>query len=569
MKKASLKIAIGAVAVFFLVALAGCSSSDSNSNVKPADDGGQTPQDVVTYSVGGELTGLVDGDTVVLQLNGGQDLSLTADGNFTFAGKLNDGDSYQVTVAGQPDNCDCTIEGASGTISGADVADVKVRCRKWRYPADLADNLSPDSYDAQKAQVAVAGNGEAVIVWRQRYDNVSSHYRIFKAEYRQGQWSWPQDVSESISPFAYLTDNPQVAMDGDGNAIVVWQQYDNGRWQIFMAQYRNGQWTDFNFPERLSLAGQHAVNPQVAMNANGDAVVVWQQYDGASPNYYRIYKAEYRNGLWSRPSAFDDNLSPAGIHAYYPRVAMDGDGNTIVVWQQQDSINRWQVFKAEYRNGLWEKPQDRDDNISPDFINAYLPKVAMDTAGNAIIIWEQLVSSLRQVVMVEYRNGLWSDFDYPEPVSPFGRNADYQSRVAMSGSGQAAITWRQYDGANWQIYKSEYRNGVWERPDDISVNISPDGQDAENPQVVMDAAGNTVITWQQSDGANDQIYKSEYRFGAWTHQVDLNADNISIGGQDAERPALAMNPGGDALVAWQQNDGANLQIFKAEYCVQP
>ena len=570
MKRTTPRILPLVLLAFLLAVLAGCGSSDSSGFANPdtdnpAQDDNQQPQQVPTYTVGGQLEGLAAGNSVVLQLNGGYDLELNADGSFAFEAELNDGDSYQVSVEVQPADCDCSVEDGSGTISGADVNAVRVRCRSWNYPADAADNLSPDNYDAGRPQVALGGQQEALLVWRQRYDGHSGRYRIYKAEYRDGSWDLPEDISDSISPFASRADNPRVAMNGAGEAIIVWQQYDNGRWQIFMVEYRNGAWTDFNFPVRLSLSGQHAVNPQVAMDESGNAIVVWQQYDGGSPNTYQVYKAEYRNGTWNRPDALDDHLSFAGKHAYYPQVAMDESGNAIVVWQQQDSLNRWQVFKAEYRNGSWSLPQDLDDNISPDNINAYRPQVAMDESGNAIVVWQQRVSSLRQVVMLEYRQGKWSNFNYPEPVSPFGRNSDYQVQLAMDPDGAALIVWRQYDGANWQIYKAEYRNGTWNRPADAGDNISPDGQDAEKPQVAMDANGSALIVWRQYDGANWRIYKSEYRFASWTHPADLTADGIGPAGRDADSPRAAMSPAGDALIAWQGNDGANDQVYKAEY----
>ena len=57
-----------------------------------------------TYSVGGTVSGL--SGTVVLQDNGGDDLSVTANGPFTFATKLADGvrlhrDGQDATRAGQ------------------------------------------------------------------------------------------------------------------------------------------------------------------------------------------------------------------------------------------------------------------------------------------------------------------------------------------------------------------------------------------------------------------------------------------------------------------------------------
>ena len=67
-----------------------------------------------TYSVGGTVSGL--SGTVVLQDNGGDDLTVTANGSFTFATKLATGPLMRVTVKTQPCGQTCTVANGSGTI---------------------------------------------------------------------------------------------------------------------------------------------------------------------------------------------------------------------------------------------------------------------------------------------------------------------------------------------------------------------------------------------------------------------------------------------------------------------
>jgi hypothetical protein len=106
--------------------------------------------------------------------------------------------------------------------------------------------------------------------------------------------------------------------------------------------------------------------------------------------------------------------------------------------------------------------------------------------------------------------------------------------------------------------------GTWTHPSGLSDNISPDGEAAENPQVAMDNNGNAIITWNQNDGSNDQIFKSEYRNGAWTHPSGLS-DNISPDGQSAYRSQIAMDNNGNAIITWQQWDFLYRKIFMSEY----
>jgi len=83
-----------------------------------------------TYSIGGTLSGLAAGASVVLRNNGGDDLSLGSNGAFTFATELVNLSPYAVTVFAQPTNPPqtCTVSNGSGTLAGANVSNVGVNC---------------------------------------------------------------------------------------------------------------------------------------------------------------------------------------------------------------------------------------------------------------------------------------------------------------------------------------------------------------------------------------------------------------------------------------------------------
>jgi len=95
----------------------------------------------VTYTVGGDVSGLA-GSGLVLQLNDAGDLSIGADGPFTFTSPLDDGAEYTVTVLTQPTDQTCTVENGGGTISGADVTDVAVTCT-----TNPDDTIFADGFD--------------------------------------------------------------------------------------------------------------------------------------------------------------------------------------------------------------------------------------------------------------------------------------------------------------------------------------------------------------------------------------------------------------------------------------
>jgi hypothetical protein len=87
-----------------------------------------SPVQPVTYTVGGEVSGLA-GSGLVLINNGGDSLAVSADGPVTFESPLVKGAGYRVAVLNQPTSPTqtCVVSGGSGTVT-ADVTTVAVAC---------------------------------------------------------------------------------------------------------------------------------------------------------------------------------------------------------------------------------------------------------------------------------------------------------------------------------------------------------------------------------------------------------------------------------------------------------
>lgn len=440
---------------------------------------------------------------------------------------------------------------------------------KWSHPTSLAEHINPlaDVNPARDPYVAMDASGEVVIVWAQPGDHEPlPWYEIFISEFRDNKWNHPNNLADSISPDGTAAIEPKVALDVNGTSIVVWSQEDNGsNNQIFKSEYRNGSWSHpSGLTDNISPDGQNAEWFHVAMNDNKEIIIVWVQSDGKNN---QIFKSEYRNGSWSHPSGLADNISPDGEDASWPHVAMDINGNAIITWVQSNGTNI-QVFKSEYRNKSWTHPKNLADNISPNGQNASYSFVAMNAAGgNAIITWKQSDGTNGQVFKSEYRNNAWSHpINLDDNISPDSQTASVSS-VFMDGNNNAIIAWEQSDGTNGQVFKSEYRDNTWSHPNSLADNISPNGQDASWPLVAMDDDDNAIITWRQSDGTNEQVFISEYRNNIWSHPNSL-ADNISPDGQDVntkENPQVSMGDGGKTIVVWSQSNGTSDQIYMSIY----
>ena len=124
-----------------------------------------------TYTVGGSLSGLSSG-SVVLQNNGGSNLSRSVNGSFTFATALASGTAYNVTVLTQPTGQTCSVTNGSGTIGTANVTNVAVACRS-SVTAPIITITSPttsSTYTSNSSPIDIAGTtsssvGVASVTW--------------------------------------------------------------------------------------------------------------------------------------------------------------------------------------------------------------------------------------------------------------------------------------------------------------------------------------------------------------------------------------------------------------------
>ena len=120
------------------------------------------------YTVGGTLTGL-QGTGLVLQDNGGKQLTLDSNGEFTLSDRLSSKDSYAVTVVTQPTDPTqtCSVRNGSGTIGKTNVTNVIVNCveaGRFAYVANqLSNNISAYAINASGALSAVAGDRKSVV----------------------------------------------------------------------------------------------------------------------------------------------------------------------------------------------------------------------------------------------------------------------------------------------------------------------------------------------------------------------------------------------------------------------
>jgi hypothetical protein len=140
-----------------------CTVSGGSGTIHGADVTSISVTCVDSHTVGGTVSGLQGFGfaALVLQLNGAENLSVFADGAFTFATQLPVGAPYSVTVQSNPSNQLCAVSGGSGTIGSANV-DVAVTCVRFFTVAGNVNGLQGSGLVLQlngAEKVSVPANG--------------------------------------------------------------------------------------------------------------------------------------------------------------------------------------------------------------------------------------------------------------------------------------------------------------------------------------------------------------------------------------------------------------------------
>jgi hypothetical protein len=118
---------------------------------------------MTTYTVAVSVSGLT-GSGLVLQLNGADNLAISANGPATFSSVLSTGAAYNVTVSTQPNSPaqTCTVGNGTGTIGSSNITTVAVDCATDHSVSAIVSGLMGSSLVLElnsSSALDVIGNG--------------------------------------------------------------------------------------------------------------------------------------------------------------------------------------------------------------------------------------------------------------------------------------------------------------------------------------------------------------------------------------------------------------------------
>ena len=390
-----------------------------------------------------------------------------------------------------------------------------------------AGNSSSNTYSSGQKNIAVFKESDTVVnvyaVWS---DNSSGVYKVYFAKSSDGGSSFdvpvPVDSASLGEQFS-----PALALDGNGDIFIVWEDRGQGDADILLRKYDSAT-QGFESIDQINLdtieVTDYDTSPSIAISSE-EIYVVWEHREDISDDYPAIYFARSSN----HGSTFPDRtyLSLAGRR---PAVAMDSGGVAYVVWEDLgEELEQFpdiptQVKLRKISGGT--QGDTLDIEVASGY-NARFPSIAVDpicnTTGDSICD-----------LYVVYQRALIS-------------NAGFGSEVVNSYNIDLTII----EGETLDIIKPAVIV-----PDSGSTGIVAN---KAYPAVAADDS-NIYIVWDDLSGETKNVYLTKSSDGnnfATKRIVNDDIGNNGSGISWHEKPGIAVADG-KAYVIW--TDYRNTQL---------
>jgi hypothetical protein len=418
--------------------------------------------------------------------------------------------------------------------------------KAWQTPVLIeTDNAG----DATNPQVAVNAAGVATAVWQQS-DGVSID--VYANRFTPGSgWGTAVRIETDNTGVAQ---EPQVAMDSSGNAIAVWYQSDGFVNNIWANRYTVG--SGWGTATKIESGPGDAGNPQIAMDGNGNALAVWWQHQGGQMD---VMANRFVAGVgWGNAVTIEADVSDVGV----PQIAMDAAGNAMAVWpvaRQAGGGFEYDVWANRYDalTGNWGTARSID-GVNTTQANPE-PHVAIDSSGNVIAVWNRPTGSFDSIWSNRFT--VAAGWGTAALIETDDTNSARHARVAFDGAGNALAAWIQNDGLRDNVMANRYVPGTgWGTPVLIETDNSGGALDL---RLVAQAGGDAIAVWSQRNNAafTNNIWTNRYTAGTgWGAAVIIDNDP-----NPARVPQIGVDANGNATVVWAQSDGTRTSIAAGQF----
>ena len=323
----------------------------------------------------------------------------------------------------------------------------------------------------QNPIVAIAVDGSFVIAW----EEAGSEKGIVLQRYDNGRNPVGDPIATSLT-------NPgnqgAIALDGQGNIILVGAEGNGANAGIFAQRY-NAQ-NELTQEFQVSTEGINEANPTIAMAANGNYVIAWQQItpgnqEGTAQNI--VARRFNANGPLEL-QAFQVNTT-AQANQQNPIVAIAPDGSTFSIsWESGGGNAFGGLYAQRYQFNSGEAIGDEIQ--LDDGINVGTKAVAIGADGTLAIAY----SETSDIFLKRY--DLAGNLLNPEetaPINAYTQGNQSSPAIIPNNQGNFIIVWQSpdQDGSGYGIYARGLSAGASDEEEDDPDDPDNNDDDPDNP----------------------------------------------------------------------------------------
>ena len=313
-------------------------------------------------------------------------------------------------------------------------------------------------------------------------------------------WGWslqgePAPIGEAFQVNIYTTswqDRPSIAATASGDFLIFWES--RGQDGEFEGIYRR-QYDSLGAP----LSGELQVNSFTASSQGGPKalvgpqgpVVVWR--DGAFDGDSGSIMVKLTGG-----DEFLVNTHTTGNHMF-PDLAMDALGDFVVVWENGDDQD------GDGRGIFAQRFDSAGGFVDSEFVVNTTTSGSQDTPavdaiadGRFVVVWNADAGGDDQVMAQRFDfNGAKLGAEITVNAPSYDRNSP---DVAMAEDGSFVVVWKSYVNPTYEIYSRRYSSSGNPTTASLPVASKP-GLGGYQPSVRRDPNGDFLVLW--NDGTGD------------------------------------------------------------------
>lgn len=231
------------------------------------------------------------------------------------------------------------------------------------------------------------GTGGAIIAWE---DNRSGTELDIYAQRinASGKTIWPPSSGRIISSASDNQFNLELVYDASGGAIIAWQDRRNGKDFDIYAQKISlagiEKWKSNGLP--ICTATNNQLNVQLASDGNGGGMIIWQ--DLRNNTDYDIYFQKVSSSGLLNLASDGIVIATSQLEQFNPSILPDSKGGAYIAWQEK-IINESTDIKAQRINSSGNAIWDKNGLYICNAVNEQEnQKMIVDSSGGLIISWE-------------------------------------------------------------------------------------------------------------------------------------------------------------------------------------